>query len=145
MRHSNLTEPDRDYRNALWLAIVLTALPVLGVAAVKVFGQEAIRRYLPPCMFHLLTGCNCLTCGATRATLALLKGDLLTAVYYNPLYMLFLLWCVWFYLRLVLSLMSRPYRRFSVNLTMRKVILLSAVLLGYVILRNTPFFRAIFY
>lgn len=140
MVHSN-----RDYRNALWLAILLPVVLLLGAVIVKAIGQEFFSRHMPVCVFHLLTGWNCISCGATRATFALLRGDLRTAVYYNPLYILFLLWGAWLYLRLVLSLAVRPYRKFSLNITLPQAIALSAVLIGYVILRNTPFFRAIFY
>lgn len=37
-----------------------------------------------PCVFHSLTGLYCSGCGGTRATLALLEGDLPLAVRQNP-------------------------------------------------------------
>ncbi len=40
---------------------------------------------LPPCFFHRVTGLPCLTCGGTRAALALLSGDLAGAFHANPL------------------------------------------------------------
>ncbi|MGE0432531.1 MAG: DUF2752 domain-containing protein [Planctomycetota bacterium] len=36
------------------------------------------------CVFHDATGMPCPTCGSTRALLALWRGDLLTALRYNP-------------------------------------------------------------
>jgi hypothetical protein len=40
---------------------------------------------LPPCFFHEVTGLPCLTCGGTRAALALRSGDLAGAFHANPL------------------------------------------------------------
>jgi len=40
---------------------------------------------LPPCPFHALTGLPCPGCGATRAALALARGDVAQAFGWNPL------------------------------------------------------------
>lgn len=40
---------------------------------------------LPKCPTYTLTGIPCPGCGSTRATLALLHGDILQALWYNPL------------------------------------------------------------
>ena len=45
----------------------------------------ALARGLPPCPFHALLGIPCLTCGSTRALLALARFDLGTAFSWNPL------------------------------------------------------------
>ena len=42
----------------------------------------------PPCPLRLLTGLDCPLCGATRATYALVHGDVLTAFDHNALYVL---------------------------------------------------------
>ena len=39
----------------------------------------------PACPFKAFTGCPCLTCGATRAVLRLLQGDVSGAFLFNPL------------------------------------------------------------
>jgi hypothetical protein len=39
----------------------------------------------PPCPFHALTGLPCPGCGATRAVLALARGDIAGAFGWNPL------------------------------------------------------------
>jgi hypothetical protein len=39
----------------------------------------------PPCPFKHLTGLPCLSCGTTRAALALLRGDVARAFAFNPL------------------------------------------------------------
>ena len=46
---------------------------------------RALLPALPLCPMRALTGLPCPTCGATRAAEAMLGGDLLDAVLYNPL------------------------------------------------------------
>jgi hypothetical protein len=54
---------------------------------------------LPSCTFRAAVGLPCPSCGATRAGLALARGELLTAFAYNPLFVvglgILLLWSVW--------------------------------------------------
>lgn len=38
----------------------------------------------PPCGFKIITGLPCPSCGGTRAVLALLAGDPLRAIWFNP-------------------------------------------------------------
>jgi len=60
---------------ALWVALVLLAY-WLRVAT----GEEVVI-----CMFRRLTGVPCATCGGTRATMALARGELDVAWAFNPL------------------------------------------------------------
>ena len=55
----------------------------LGVVAAV---DPSERTLTPPCPLRALTGLDCPLCGATRATHALVRGDLLTAVDFNALY-----------------------------------------------------------
>ncbi len=43
----------------------------------------------PVCPFHALTGLNCPGCGATRGMHALLNGDVLSALHFNALLVVF--------------------------------------------------------
>jgi hypothetical protein len=45
----------------------------------------ALAPALPPCPFRALTGIPCLSCGTTRAALAVLHGDIVNALAINPL------------------------------------------------------------
>ena len=46
---------------------------------------SGLARGLPPCPFHALLGIPCLTCGGTRALLALARFDVGAALLWNPL------------------------------------------------------------
>ena len=65
----------------LWLSVALAgaALAVLWVAA----GHEELPRVI--CPFRHFTGIPCITCGGTRAILALTRGDVQAAIVWNPL------------------------------------------------------------
>ena len=63
---------------ALWSLGSLCALAMAPLVPL-------LSRLTGPCPFHALTGLPCLTCGTTRAALALVRGDLATALTFNPL------------------------------------------------------------
>ena len=65
------------------LALVLAA--GAGAAALLAPLLPAIAPFVPACPFHALTGLPCPGCGATRAALALARGDLGGALAWNPL------------------------------------------------------------
>lgn len=43
-----------------------------------------IHRFIPPCFCYKATGYYCPGCGGTRATMALLHGDILLSLRYHP-------------------------------------------------------------
>ena len=135
---------DKNYRTAFWLAVLL---PIGSAVAAVVVGCNSgyFAHLLPPCALNTLTGLHCLSCGATRATLALVRGDLLTALYYNPLYFAFLCWLGYLYARLLISLIRRPYQKYSLHVTLPWGIAAIAAVLLFFFVRNTPFYRLLFY
>lgn len=62
----------------LWGAVALALLALSPLA-------PAFAGILPECVFRRVTGVPCLTCGGTRAVLALLAGNLPAALQANPL------------------------------------------------------------
>ena len=62
----------------VWLAVSVAALAA-GAA------WFSIGLGSPRCPFLTVTGWPCLTCGATRATIAFLHGDFFLALSWNPL------------------------------------------------------------
>lgn len=135
---------DKSYRNAFILALLL---PVAALICGIIVGMnsEFFSHFFPPCTFKLLTGFNCLSCGATRSTISLLHGHPLTAIYYNPLYFVFLCWLLYLYLRLVISLIRRPYHKYSLHLSVPWGIATVIAAISFFIIRNTDFYQAIFY
>jgi len=67
------------------IQIAMTAAAILAGAAFLYLVNPVEYVWLPPCMFHKLTGLNCPGCGMTRATHQLLHGHLLTALHMNAL------------------------------------------------------------
>lgn len=61
----------------LWAASAVSALLLVPF-------WRLLVPLLPPCGFRVMTGLPCPTCGTTRAGLALLAGDIPTALACNP-------------------------------------------------------------
>ncbi|MDQ2838690.1 MAG: DUF2752 domain-containing protein [Actinomycetota bacterium] len=83
------------YREA---PVITGALAALGAAGLYLVNPNTT--HVPLCPLHAMTGLWCPLCGATRATYALLHGDLATALHDNALYVLLLpllavLWWRW--------------------------------------------------
>lgn len=94
----------------VWLSLSLATLA--GGAA-----WLAIGLGWPQCPFLAMTGWPCLTCGATRATMAFLHGDFLQAFSWNPLAFLALCGVAVFDLYAVVVLLGRTPRLRMVDWT----------------------------
>lgn len=79
MLHSNKSTEDSFYL----LGLAVAALAAAGGLLNQLFGP--FHFMMPPCPFHFITGFYCPGCGGTRAVRALLRGDLVRALYYHPL------------------------------------------------------------
>ena len=73
--------------------------PLLVAAGLAAWGAFRLGLATPGCGFRKLTDFPCLACGGTRSARALLAGDPLVALAYNPLFILALaglaLWSAW--------------------------------------------------
>ena len=65
--------------------LVAAAAGCAALAVVSVVDPSE-RTLTPPCPLRSLTGLDCPLCGATRATHALVRGDLAAALDFNALY-----------------------------------------------------------
>jgi hypothetical protein len=82
----------RLYRLA---ASLLVPFALLSGAAFLYFYDPVKGPSLIPCMFHVLTGLDCVGCGLTRALHALLHGDVAAAASYNLFMLIWLPLPVW--------------------------------------------------
>ena len=76
----NVRPPLREERQLLWLWGAAAAGALLLWPSLP-----RLAGLLPGCPFRRLTGLPCLSCGTTRAALALLGGDLTAAFHFNPI------------------------------------------------------------
>jgi len=77
----DLRPRELDYET-MWLSVAA------GSAVCAALALAAPELRVPRCAFKTLTGLPCPTCGATRACLALVRGDVAAAFVSNPLLML---------------------------------------------------------
>jgi hypothetical protein len=69
---------------------VAVALAGCAALAVVAFVDPSVTRLAPPCPMQALTGLDCPLCGATRATHALLRGDVVRALDHNAFFVVLL-------------------------------------------------------
>lgn len=129
--------PRRDWRG-LRQPAVLGGLALAGCAYLWVVDPNTTTSG-PPCPLHGLTGLDCPGCGITRATHALLHGEVGRALDHNLLYVLalpFLLYALvrWGAGRVGVELPPRV--RWQPWMTALGVV----VVLGYLVVRNLPWF-----
>lgn len=62
---------------------ILMALFAMGAAVIHINGKT-ILNYVPPCMFHRVTGYYCPGCGGTRAVFTFFRGDIVRAFKFHP-------------------------------------------------------------
>ena len=62
---------------------ILMALFAMGAAVIHIKGKT-ILNYVPPCMFHRVTGYYCPGCGGTRAVFTFFRGDIVRAFKFHP-------------------------------------------------------------
>ena len=129
-------------RAAAWRVPLSVALLALAVVLLALLRERPPREqpWLPRCPSHTLTGLHCPGCGSTRATYALLHGNLAGAVRQNallaavlPLLGIALARCWWRWVR------GGPFRDALVerwSLRLAPAMLIAVIL--FTILRNTP-------
>jgi len=69
--------PAETNHELVWLSVSLASLVCAAV-------WFALGLPWPTCFFHEITGLPCLTCGATRCSIAFFHGHLFTAWFWNP-------------------------------------------------------------
>lgn len=67
-------------REVIWM--LLGGVMLVGLLY---FFNPLTAGFFPPCLFHRLTGLECIGCGSTRAVHALVHGEVVQAFWLNPL------------------------------------------------------------
>jgi hypothetical protein len=106
-RRRSANEPDHEL---IWLAVSAASISA-GAAWL------ALALPWPRCPFLAITGLPCVTCGATRSTIAFLHGDFLSALKWNPLAFVAFCALIAFDLYAVIVLVARTPRLRIVNWT----------------------------
>jgi hypothetical protein len=114
----------------------------LGVSVGTVVGGAiwlALGLLWPRCFFRALTGLPCVSCGATRCTIAFLHGDFLTAWQWNPLAFVAFGALIAFDLYAVIVIIGRTARLRIVDWTAReknvtRIVVISLLALNWIYL-----------
>ena len=121
-------------KRVIFLAIAVLCL----LALIFCFNPITFPLY-PPCIFHHITGLYCPGCGSTRAIHALLHGDLLGALRFNPLTLLFIFILASYGIVYAIYLIKgKSFNASFINPVW--IWLLLAVILLFWVLRNIPFY-----
>ena len=128
-------------RRALLAGPVACGCALVGAAAyVAIIDPTSRGAHLPVCPFHELTGLWCPGCGLTRATHALLRGNVGAALGYNLLFPFFLGAIIVGWLAWVRSALGRAPIGWVTRISPRSGIVIAGVLAVFGVLRNlTPF------
>ena len=123
----------RNNRRLLWAFIGLAVLLAGGYLLYRF--DPVGSGFYPKCVFHEITGLYCPGCGAARAFHALIHGDFLTALDFNPLLVITLPVIVaMIVLEIVGVFRNKCYGLFH----MWQAVALVALIVAYTVLRNLP-------
>lgn len=126
---------DRELAWQRW-AIGAGAAVVAACGLYLWFAGPLPARWLPPCLFHTITGLHCPGCGSTRALHALASGNLAAALGYNPLVVAVLpLACAWAVARVWKTLRQDPT---PVRLPRHASTVALVIIVLFFVLRNLP-------
>jgi len=122
-----------------WLPVWFGAVGLLLLLVVAEYAPAG-QLFYPRCVLFTVTGLQCPGCGVTRATHALLQGDLAAAWRLNPLWILLLPFLSWTYVAWLVNDVGN--RRWFQPLAHRYgVAVLLGALAGFGVARNFPWMQ----
>ena len=124
-----------DFKSLPWRIAVGVAVPVFALAGALFL---YFFRIGPPCPIYAVSGIYCIGCGAGRACVAILHGDLLGAMDYNLLFVVLLPFVAYFGLKVYISyVFGRDILPFP-KIKLWSAIVIVAVIVAFGVLRNIP-------
>lgn len=113
--------------------LVITSAVLLGLGSAAL-ALRLTGRLLWPCMVFEVTGIYCLTCGATRAAIALSRLDILGSLFLNPLPVLIMIFLFAVLTHQIICIVRKKRR--EVPWMPATVILILAIEIAFCLLRN---------
>ena len=113
--------------------ILLPILAIITIILGKIFSQSPYNEYIN-CPSVLILGVYCPFCGITRAMSSLLGGKLLTAFIYNPAFVLFVPYFVYYDIKTFLHIIKNKEKLPNIHRSI--IITLCAILFINWIFRN---------
>ncbi|CAN5535699.1 DUF2752 domain-containing protein [soil metagenome] len=122
----------------LYISLLLAAAIVIPL--LYFFIYPAYEQYFPKCIFHLATGLHCPGCGSQRAFIALLHGDMLSALHDNFLAVVLLPFLLYVLAVFLYNLFSSKKKYTSVFNTFLSARFILILVLVFAVLRNIPLY-----
>lgn len=122
----------------IFLSGVFAAL-LVGVFNVRIVGV------LPPCPFNYVLKIHCAGCGATRGLQCLLHGKFAKAFWYNPVFVIALIFLAVIYVRFTVNAFRRNYKTPKYDVNSVFLISLAVMAFSFMIIRNFSFYKSVFY
>ena len=122
------------------LYVIVTCIAALSATLLYIFVYPQYAVYFPKCIFHLATGLHCPGCGSQRALVALLNGNVLTAMHDNLLAVIllpFLLYTLFIFFYNLFNSKKIHTKVFNSFLSAKTILIL---VIAFVILRNIPLY-----
>ncbi len=116
--------------------VFFTVLPFIAIPIIFLLANFVAnhKEYLSPCLTYTLLEIHCPGCGATRASIALLHGDIITSLRQNCMVIIGILICAWLYIEFLFKVYEKPLSFTIVK--QNNIWVFVSFLLVYTILRN---------
>lgn len=97
------------------IGLCIPCMAAILIALWQMLPTAIIEKFSMPCMFYTVLGIYCPGCGGTRATLYLLKGDLIKSFLYHPIVVYGAGIYLWFMISHTIQRLSRQRLRIGMH------------------------------
>lgn len=121
------------------IKVIFVCTAVSAGALLYFFYDARYVAFLPRCPFYVLTGLYCPGCGSQRAISSLLHGEILSALQFNVLLIIFLPILAYSAIITVLNVLTEKQWKQLIFYSPVFVKLVLVAVLAFAVLRNIPF------